>query len=133
MGELLRAAAPDGIDVYFDNVGGRHLEAAIDAMRVHGRVAICGAISTYNDAGEPEGLRNQFQLVAKRLTLRGFLMRDHVDRMDAFLADAAAWVRDGTLRQRTTVVHGLEHAPQALIGMLRGDNLGKMLVRLDQS
>jgi NADPH-dependent curcumin reductase CurA len=130
VGELLSAAAPDGIDVYFDNVGGRHLEAAVDAMRVHGRVAICGTISTYNEEGRPEGLRNQFQLVAKRLTLRGFLMRDHLDRMDAFLADAAGWVREGRLRQRTTVVDGLEHAPEALIGMLRGDNLGKMLVRL---
>jgi NADPH-dependent curcumin reductase CurA len=131
VGELLRAAAPDGIDVYFDNVGGRHLEAAVDVMRVHGRVAICGTISTYNDAGEPEGLRNQFQLVAKRLTLRGFLMRDHLDRMDAFLADAAGWLREGRLRQRTTVVEGLERAPEAFIGMLRGANLGKMLVRFD--
>jgi len=131
--ELLREAAPDGIDVYFDNVGGRHLEAAIDSMRDHGRVAICGTISSYNVADATQGLRNEFQLVAKRLRLQGFLMRDHLDRMDRFLAEATGWLRDGQLVHRTTVSEGLENAPDAFIGMLRGRNVGKMLVRLDGS
>jgi NADPH-dependent curcumin reductase CurA len=132
LAEALSATAPGGIDVYFDNVGGRHLEAAIHAMRDHGRIAICGTISTYNETGEPEGIRNQFQIVAKRLTLRGFLMRDHLDLMEAFLAEVGAWVAEGRLRYSTTVVDGLDHAPDALISMMRGGNTGKMLVRIEE-
>src|SRR3712207_3489613 len=127
--DLLAAAAPDGIDVYFDNVGGEHLEAAIGALRTHGRVALCGSISQYN-ALEPRGIRNLGLAVGKRLTLRGYIIRDHGDRMPDFVREVGAWVREGRIRFTETVVEGLERAPEAFIGLLRGENTGKMLVRL---
>ncbi len=125
----LSAAAPDGIDVYFDNVGGDHLEAAIGAMRLHGRIALCGAISLYNSA-TPSGPSNLVLAVGKRLTLRGFIVSDHFGRRDAFLAEVGGLLRQGKIRYRETVVEGIERAPEAFIGLLRGENLGKMLVRL---
>jgi hypothetical protein len=130
--ELLAAAAPDGIDVYFDNVGGEHLEAAIGAMRLHGRVAICGSISTYNAVDPPPGPRNLDLVFARRLTLRGFMIRDHRDRFEDFRRDVTQWLREGRIRYRETVVDGLERAPEALIGLLQGENLGKMLVRIEE-
>ncbi|MGA8117357.1 MAG: NADP-dependent oxidoreductase [Actinocatenispora sp.] len=128
--DLLRDAAPDGVDVYFDNVGGDHLEAAISSMRRNGRVAICGAISQYNEKSAPPGPRNLAMLIAKRLTLRGFLVFDHHDLRDEFLNRTAGWLADGSLKYRETFVDGLENAPEAFLGVLRGDNTGKMLVRL---
>jgi NADPH-dependent curcumin reductase CurA len=127
----LKAAAPDGIDVYFDNVGGDHLEAAITSLRDYGRVALCGAISQYNAAQPAPGPRNLGLAVGKRLTMRGFIVTDHGDRMPAFLREMAGWLADGRVRVDETVVEGLERAPEALIGMLRGENTGKMIVRLD--
>jgi NADPH-dependent curcumin reductase CurA len=126
--EQLAAAAPDGIDVYFDNVGGEHLEAAIGAMRLHGRIPMCGSIAGYNTP-QP-GPRNLPLVVGKRLTIRGFLVRDHADLQAAFVAEAAPLIADGSIVVRETIVDGLEHAPQAFIDMLRGANTGKMLVRL---
>jgi NADPH-dependent curcumin reductase CurA len=125
---LLQDAAPDGIDVYFDNVGGEHLEAALFAFNQGGRAALCGAISGYN--GDPYGIRNLFLAVGKRLTLRGFIVSDHGDRRPAFLEEVGAWVRDGKVKFRETIVDGgVEAAPQAFIDLLRGANTGKMLVR----
>jgi hypothetical protein len=128
--EQLRAAAPDGIDVYFDNVGGEHLEAAISAFRVHGRAAICGMISQYNATEPAPGPRNLGMLIGKRLTLRGFLVRDHSHLMPEFLREVAPAVADGRIKVRETVVDGLENAPRAFIGLLRGENTGKMVVRV---
>jgi NADPH-dependent curcumin reductase CurA len=128
--ELLAGAAPDGIDVYFDNVGGEHLEAAIGAMRPFGRIAMCGAISIYNATEVPPGPRNLVQVVGKRLTLRGFIVSDHAERLPDFLRDVGGWLREGKIRYRETVVEGLENAPEAFIGLLRGENIGKMLVKL---
>lgn len=126
----LAQAAPDGIDVYFDNVGGDHLEAALGALRQHGRVAMCGAIANYNSASSP-GPRNLEGLcIAKRLTLRGFLVLDHEHRREAFVQEVGGLLREGRIRYRETVVEGIEHAPEAFIGLLRGENVGKMLVRL---
>ena len=129
--DLLRDAAPDGIDVYFDNVGGEHLEAAIGALRLRGRVAMCGSISQYN-ATTPTGVRNLGLAVGKRLTLRGYIVRDHSKRMPDFIREVGAWVRDGEIAYAETVVEGLEQAPDAFIGLLRGDNTGKMLVKLGE-
>ncbi len=127
----LRAAAPDGIDVYFDNVGGEHLEAAIATLNTFGRVAMCGAISTYNATELPPGPRNLFQAVAKRLTLRGYIITDHEDRYGDFVRDVGAWVAEGRVKFRETIVDGgVEAAPQAFIDLLRGANVGKMVVRL---
>jgi len=128
--DALRELAPDGIDVYFDNVGGETLEAAIGAMRLHGRIVACGSISRYNATEALPGPRNLFMVVTKRLRMQGFIVSDHADRFPAFLAEVAPAVADGTIRHRETVVDGIEQAPEAFIGMLEGANLGKMLVRV---
>lgn len=123
-------AAPEGIDVYFDNVGGAHLEAALWAMRDFGRVVLCGAISSYNDTAPTPGPTNLSLAIGRRLRLEGFIVSDHVERRAAFLADMEAWVRNGAVRADETVVEGLEAAPDAFVGLFRGDNVGKMLVRV---
>ncbi|POM27861.1 putative NADP-dependent oxidoreductase YfmJ [Actinomadura rubteroloni] len=124
----LAAAAPDGVDVYFDNVGGSHLRAALDAMRDHGRIALCGAVSRHRERPAPGA--DLWQAIARRLTLRGFLVLDHYHLLDEYETRAAAWVREGTLRSEETVVHGIDNAVGAFLGLLKGANTGKMLVRL---
>jgi NADPH-dependent curcumin reductase CurA len=126
----LRELAPDGIDVYFDNVGGEPLEAAIGAMRLRGRVVACGSISRYNATEALPGPRNMFMVVTKRLRMQGFIVSDHYDRFSAFLGEVAPLVADGTIAYRETIVDGIERAPEAFIGMLEGVNVGKMLVRV---
>ncbi|HEY8373091.1 MAG TPA: NADP-dependent oxidoreductase [Pseudonocardiaceae bacterium] len=128
--EQLRRAAPDGIDVYFDNVGGDHLEAAIGAMRNHGRIAVCGMISQYNATEPSPAPRNLALLLTKRLTMRGFIVGDHAHLKERFTREVGTWVREGKIRYTETVVDGLRNAPQAFLGMLRGENTGKMLVRI---
>jgi hypothetical protein len=128
--DALKAAAPDGIDVYFDNVSGEHLEAAISSLRRYGRVALCGAIANYNAEQPPLGPRNLGLAIGKRLTLRGFIVNDHANLRDAFAAEMTGWLRTGEVRYRETFIDGLANAPEALLGLLRGDNVGKMLVRL---
>jgi NADPH-dependent curcumin reductase CurA len=128
--EALAELAPDGIDIYFDNVGGDHLEAAIGALRLHGRVAACGSISRYNDVEAAPGPRNMFMVVTKRLKIQGYIISDHYDRFSEFFAQAQEWVADGRLRYRETVVEGIENAPQAFAGLFRGENIGKMLVKV---
>jgi NADPH-dependent curcumin reductase CurA len=128
--KLLNQAAPDGIDVYFDNVGGEHLEAALFALRQQGRVAMCGAISVYNATSPEPGPRNLTMAVGKRLTLRGFIVSDHFDRFPDFAREVGGALAEGKIRYRETVVEGIERAPDAFIGLLRGQNTGKMVVRL---
>ena len=128
--DALAAAAPDGIDLYFDNVGGDHLIAALYALRLHGRVALCGMISTMEDTSAAPGVQHLIQAVLKRLTLRGFIVRDHEDLRPEFEKQVANWVRTGELVAKQTVVDGLENAVGAFIGLLSGANVGKMLVRL---
>jgi NADPH-dependent curcumin reductase CurA len=126
----LAAAAPEGIDVYFDNVGGDHLEAALACMREHGRIAGCGSISRYNDEAPLPGPRNMFLFVTRRLTMRGFLVRDHASDAKTFFSEVAPLVQAGQIRVRETVVDGLANAPQAFIDLLRGGNVGKMVVKI---
>ncbi len=126
----IRERAPKGIDLVFDNVGGETLEAAIDATRPHGRIVCCGAISMYNATERPTGPRNLFMVVTKRLRVEGFIVSDHGDRTPAFLAEVAPLVRDGLLQAPETVVEGIERMPEAFVGLFRGDNLGKMVVRV---
>jgi NADPH-dependent curcumin reductase CurA len=128
--EALADAAPDGIDVYFDNVGGDHLEAAIGALHTYGRVVACGSVSRYNDVEPSPGPRNMFMVVTKRLRIQGYIINDHWDRFPEFLERATEWVRDGRLRYRETVVEGIDNAPRAFLGLLRGENIGKMLVKV---
>jgi NADPH-dependent curcumin reductase CurA len=127
--QRLKEAAPDGIDVFFDNVGGEQLEAAIAAMKPFGRVALCGAIAAYNATEPAPGPRNMPLIVGKQLTLRGFLVGSYRHRHDEFAAEMAGWLRDGRIRYDETIVDGIENAVGAFLGMLRGENTGKMLVR----
>ena len=128
--EQLREAAPDGIDVYFDNVGADHLDAALVVLNLHGRVAMSGAIAHYNVTEPPVGPSNLGLVITKRLTLRGFIVTDHARRMPDMIADVSGWLRDGKITHAETVVDGLDHAPDAFIDLLRGANTGKMIVRL---
>ena len=125
----LRAAAPDGIDVYFDNVGGDHLEAAIGVAKVHARMAICGMISQYDADRPAPGPNNLTMIIGKRLTLRGFLVMDHAQQMGDFVREVGPALADGRIVTRETIVDGIENAPAAFLGLLRGENTGKMLVR----
>jgi NADPH-dependent curcumin reductase CurA len=127
---LLKQAAPEGIDVYFDNVGGEHLEAAISALKPFGRVAMCGAISAYNATDPPPGPSNLSLAVGKRLTLRGYIVSDHGRRIKDYLPEMSAWLREGKIHWQETVVDGLENATEAFRGLLAGKNTGKMVVRL---
>ncbi|QWC85110.1 NADP-dependent oxidoreductase [Nocardioidaceae bacterium] len=126
----LRAAAPDGIDVYFDNVGGDHLEAAIFALNTYGRIAACGAISQYNETELQPGPRGMMQFIGKRLTMRGYIVSDHADQTREWITTAAGWLQEGSLTTEETYVDGLDAAPQAFLDLLAGANTGKMLVRL---
>jgi NADPH-dependent curcumin reductase CurA len=125
-----KEALADGIDVYFDNVGGSQLEAALFALRPFGRVVACGAISRYNDERPEPGPRNLVLIVTKRLRVQGFIVGDHADRYPAFFAEVGPWFRGGKIAYRETILDGLEQVPSAFAGLFRGDNLGKMLVRV---
>ena len=126
----LAEAAPDGIDVYFDNVGGDHLQAALHSLNVHGRVALCGAISMYNNTEPAPGPNNLSLAIGKRLNLRGFIVSDHADMRDDFVREVGGWLADGTIKAEETVMHGIESAGDAFIGLLAGANTGKMVVEL---
>ncbi len=126
----LASLAPDGIDLYFDNVGGNHLEAAIEVMNDFGICVECGMISTYNATEPPSAPRNLFKVVAKRIRMQGFIVRDHMDAKDEFVAEMASLIRDGKIVWEETVTEGLENAPDAFIGLFKGTNLGKALVQI---
>ncbi|GAA2285800.1 NADP-dependent oxidoreductase [Streptomyces ruber] len=128
--EQLKEAAPDGVDVYFDNVGGDHLEAAVGRLNLGGRIAVCGMISGYNDTEPAPGPRNLMRLIATRGRIEGFLVGDHYDLRPQFVEEVGSWVRSGELKYRETVVEGLENTLEAFLGVLRGDNTGKMIVKL---
>jgi NADPH-dependent curcumin reductase CurA len=129
--QQLADLAPDGIEVYFDNVGGEHLEAAIAALNVHGHVAVCGMISLYNNTEPAPAPRNLGEVIKKRLTIRGMLVGDHYSLRPQFLTEVGGWLSEGKLRYQETIVAGLANAPDAFLGMLRGENTGKMLVTID--
>ncbi|MEW1723215.1 NADP-dependent oxidoreductase [Streptomyces sp. NPDC093109] len=128
--EQLKEAAPDGIDVYFDNVGGEHLEAAISALNVNGRATLCGAIAQYNNTGPTAGPSNLALMIGKRLRLQGMLVGDHFGLKEKFVQDVSGWIASGQLKYRETTVEGIENGFDAFLGVLRGDNTGKMIVTL---
>ena len=123
--------APDGIDVYFDNVGGPQLVAALHHMRLNGRIALCGMISQYSDNGRGQDINHLIESVLRRTTIRGFIVRDHEDMRPEFETTVAGWLRTGEVVALQTVTDGLDHAVEAFLGMLKGGNVGKALVRLD--
>ena len=126
----LREHCPDGIDVYFDNVGGDHLEAALSRLNTFARVPLCGMVSAYNLEKPPPGPRNFASLLVTRATITGFIISDHFDRYAEFAKEVGGHVAAGELRYRETVVDGIERMPEAFIGLLQGENTGKMLVRV---
>lgn len=126
----LQAAAPKGVDVYFDNVGGDHLEAAIFCMRQNGRLALCGMISQYNDIEPPPGPRNLIMAVGLGLTLRGFIVSNFAHMRDDFVRDMSGWIAAGKMKYQETKLQGIESAPEAFIGLFKGSNTGKMIVEL---
>ncbi len=125
----LREAAPDGIDVYFDNVGGDHLDAAFARARLNARFALCGMIGGYNSR-EAMSFRYIIRVIAMRITVRGFLYGDYVSRLGEFYSGVGAWVASGTVKSHETIADGLEAAPDAFLGLFSGANTGKMLVRV---
>ncbi|MGW3563002.1 NADP-dependent oxidoreductase [Streptomyces sp. NPDC000941] len=129
--DQLKEAAPDGIDVYFDNVGGEHLEAAIGRLNVHGRITVCGMIAQYNVTEPPAAPRNLALVIGKRLRIQGMLVNDHQHLQQQFVAEVGGWLREGKLHYRETVVKGIDNAADAFLGMLRGANIGKMIVALN--
>jgi NADPH-dependent curcumin reductase CurA len=128
--DQLKQAAPDGIDVYFDNVGGEHLEAAISAMNLHGRITVCGMIAQYNETEPPAAPRNLSLVVGKRLRLQGMLVVDHMGIQPQFVKDVAGWLASGELKYNETFVEGIENGFDAFLGVLEGANTGKMIVSL---
>jgi NADPH-dependent curcumin reductase CurA len=128
--ESLNMAAPDGIDVYFDNVGGAALDAALSALRTHGRIIACGGISGYNEIKPIPGPSNLFNMITKRLTMKGLIVRDWLDSQDMFEQEMGAYFRAGKLKNKETVVIGIENAVDAFLGLFKGKNLGKMVVKL---
>ena len=128
--DQLRAAAPDGIDVYFDNVGGEQLRAAIEIMNPHGRIALCGALSRQSKAGPDDGPGDLLGVLGKRLTIRGFTVGDHLERAPEFGAQFRTWLREGAIVYDETVIDGLANAPQALLDLVNGAYTGKTVVRL---
>ncbi|KAI1312600.1 hypothetical protein EDD11_002946 [Mortierella claussenii] len=128
--ENLHAAAPKGIDIYYENVGGETLEAALEAMNIHGRVIACGMISVYNTP-HPYGVKNLFHIIGKRITMRGFIVTDFAEECGAdFVKDVSSWLSNGEIIYKEDIAVGIENAPDAFVGMLKGKNFGKQVVKI---
>ena len=125
----LKRACPEGIDLCFDNVGGKHLEAAMDNMKTFGRIVLCGMLSQYN-AANPYALPNLFQAIPNRLRLQGFIVGDYYDVLNEFHSSMIRWIDEGKIKWKETITEGLENAPNAFIGLFKGENFGKMLVKI---
>jgi NADPH-dependent curcumin reductase CurA len=128
--EQLQLIAPDGIDLYFDNVGGEFLEAALAILRLHGRIIACGSISGYNAKGPLPGPANLFNITTKRLTMKGLLVFDWLDRQTEFREEVGGYFQAGKLKHKETVVEGIDQAVAAFLGLFQGKNVGKMIVKL---
>lgn len=128
--EQLLAAAPEGVDVYFDNVGGDHLEAGIESLKQFGRAAMCGSISVYNSSEPVPGPTNLHLINQHRLRVQGFVVDDHPEIIEEFRDRMTQWYKDGKIKHHVTVIDGLEHSPEAFLTMMRGGNIGKTLVRI---
>jgi NADPH-dependent curcumin reductase CurA len=127
--ELLKIC-PNGIDIYFDNVGGKHLEAALSNMKTFGKIVLCGMISQYNANSPIPGPSNLFLAITNRLKLQGFIVRDHYDSINEFHDAMTKWVGEGKIKWKETIIEGIENAPKAFLGLFKGENFGKMLVKI---
>lgn len=130
LGAAIDAACPDGVDVYYDNVGGATFDMMLAKMRTHGRVVVCGTAATESWVPQPSGLRPERNILVGRLSVQGILVFDFVDRFPQALADLRGWVKEGRLRYREDIMEGLENAPAALEGLYQGRNMGRQLVRV---
>ena len=128
--EQLKLAALDGIDVYYDNVGGETLEAALSVLRVHGRIIACGSISLYNEEKPRPGPSNLFNIITKRLTMKGLIVSDWLDHQAEFEKEVGGYFKAGKVKHKETVVTGIDQAVKAFIGLFQGQNIGKMIVKL---
>jgi NADPH-dependent curcumin reductase CurA len=128
LNDELKAACPKGIDMYFENVGGAQLDAALPLMNLHGRIPVCGMISTYNGGGE--GVRNLFNMIYKRIRMEGFVATDFAHLNAQFMADMTGWLKAGRIKYQETVLNGFDKAPEGLIGLFEGKNSGKMLINV---
>ena len=126
----LLQAAPDGVDVYFENVGGEHLQAALAAMNPFGRIAACGMIASYNNAEPQPGPNNLMLIVGKKIRINGFIVSDHADMRPQFLEEMVAWIKQGKIKSRETLADGIDNAVDAFLGLFGGKNFGKMIVKL---
>ena len=127
----LRQHCPDGLDIYFENVGGRHLQAALAVMNMHGRIPLCGMISHYNDVEPTPGPTNLSSAIGKRIRLQGFIVTDFMARNAEFYRDMGQWISEGKIQWEETVVEGLENAPKAFISLFTGEKLGKVVVSVE--
>ena len=127
----LRKHCPDGLDIYFENVGGRHLQAALAVMNMHGRIPLCGMISQYNDIEPTPGPTNLSSAIGKRIRLQGFIVTDFMARNAEFYRDMGQWISEGKIRWEETIVEGLENAPKAFISLFTGEKLGKVIVKVE--
>jgi NADPH-dependent curcumin reductase CurA len=126
----LRELAPDGIDLYFDNVGGEILDACLGQLALRGRVVLCGAISGYNDRGDVRGPANYRNLIIRRGRMEGFIILDYLDRFPQAQAEMAGWLASGQIQAAEHIVEGLERAPEALNMLFTGGNTGKVIVQV---
>jgi hypothetical protein len=130
LSEALGKLCPEGFDIYFENVGGKHFEAALDNMKQYGRIVLCGMISMYNATRREPGPGNLFLAIARSLTMQGFIVLDHMHKLGRFYSDMSQWIRECRIKWEETIVEGIDRAPEALIGLFRGENFGKMLVKV---
>lgn len=130
LSKALADAAPEGVDVYFENVGGDHLQAALNSMNPFGRIAVCGMIASYNNAKPVPGPNNLMLIVGKKIRINGFIVFDHADMRDDFLSEMIPWIQEGKIKSRETVIEGIDNAVDAFLGLFSGDNFGKMIVKL---
>ena len=121
---------PNGIDVYYENVGGVHLEAAIEHMNQFGRIVMCGMIDMYNATAPVPGPSNLASIIGKQLTMQGFIVADHYDMLRQFYGDLGKWIAEGKIKWKETIIEGIENAPRAFIGLFKGENFGKMIVKV---
>ena len=127
----LRKHCPDGLDIYFENVGGKHLQAALAVMNMHGRIPLCGMISQYNDIEPTPGPTNLSSAIGKRIRLQGFIVTDFMERNPEFYSDMREWIAEGKIQWEETIIEGLENAPKAFIALFTGEKLGKIIVKIE--
>jgi len=126
----LQKQCSEGIDIYFENVGGKHLEAVLSNMNSYGRIPVCGMISQYNQTDPQAGPNNLTSIIGKRLLLQGFIVSDHYDQLPEFHKEMMEWITEGKIKWEETIIEGIENTPKAFIGLFTGENLGKMLVKV---